>query len=264
MKINKVTLETLEEFYKHPSVSLFRYIELENIYEVCNKYELMHPSLDIGCGDGYIAHQLFKDKFDYGVDNGEANDVHEAIKLNRYGNVLVESAEKISVKDNSLNFVFSNCVLEHIPPLQSVLSEVSRCLKGGGKFIITVPTDLYGEYLYLSQIFSKYKLPFLKRLYIKYRNKMLNHYHCYSIEQWREKIEANGMKIIEHKYYISKDALMLWDKMALGVFAGRIIGKDLNEKIRKKFIPDKIKILKDSSKNMPEGACVLIIAERDY
>jgi SAM-dependent methyltransferase len=222
----------------------------------------MHPSLDIGCGDGYIAHQLFNDKFDYGVDNGEANDVNEAIRLNRYGKVLVESAESISIKTNSLNFVFSNCVLEHIPPIEKVMSEVSRCLKVGGKFVITVPTDYYGEYLYLSQIFSKFKLNFLKKIYIKFRNKMLNHYHCYSIEKWKKILEAHNMKIVEHKYYISKDALMLWDKMALGVFVGKLFGLDLNKKIKEKFNSNKVNILNESTKNISQGACVLIIAER--
>lgn len=232
----KTKLVGLSDFvgHSHPSSKLFRAIELKIIHQNCKNVKLSHPSVDIGCGDGYISSILFDQKFTYGVDNGEAHDVHIAIKKKRYKKILIESAEKMSLKNNSVNFVFSNSVIEHIPHNYAVLSEVSRILKKGGIFIFTSPSHLFLKYLYISNLLFKYKFPFLGNWYAKKRNQMLNHYHLYSHNEWRKKLSVHQLKIIKYQYYISKECLMFWDKLALNVKIQKIFDKNSENNLYKK------------------------------
>jgi|SRR3990167_2686139 len=218
MKINKTTIKSLTNLYTHPSAILFRAIELATIFKNIQYLKLKQPSLDIGCGDGKIAQLLFDSQFTYGVDNGEAKDVQEAIDNKIYGQVFLESAEKMSLPNKSVDFIFSNCVIEHIPDNNAVLGEVSRLLRKGGDFIFTVPSHHYPNFLYLTNKFASIGLGSVSRMYKYRRNKMLNQFHCYSVEDWQKKLTRFGLKIVKSQYYVSKTTLMLWDKMALQIF----------------------------------------------
>lgn len=230
MKIKETNPDQFSKIYNHPSAVLFRSLELRTIYENTKDLNFSQPSLDLGCGDGKIASLLFDEHFTYGVDNGEANDVQEAIDNKIYGKVFLESAEKMSLPNESVNFVFSNCVIEHIPNNEAVLSEVSRILKPGGAFVFTVPSHNFPSYLYLTNKFASWGFGFLSRFYKYRRNKMLNQFHCYSVLDWKNKLAKHGFKIVKHKYYASEDTLMFWDKMALEVFFKRIIWPNFEKK----------------------------------
>jgi len=259
MKVRKTTLEQLEEIYSHPSAILFRSIELGIIYNNTKRVNFKQPSLDIGCGDGKIANLLFDQKFFYGVDNGEAKDVQEAIDNKIYGKVFLESAEEMTLPDNSINFAFSNCVIEHIPNNEAVLSETSRILKRGGDFVFTVPSHHYQSFLYLSNKFSSIGLGFLSNFYRYRRNKMLNQFHCYSINDWKKKLEKHGFRVVKHQYYVRKKTLMLWDKMALQIFILRIFGIKADKKFLTKYKSRVEKLyLADTKSSNYQGAGLFI------
>lgn len=234
MKTQKTTLEQLLNFSFHPSTVLFRSIELKTIFNNTFNVDFFQPSVDLGCGNGEIAELLFSENFTYGVDNGEAKDVEDAIKNKLYKKVFLESAEKMSLPDNSVNFVFSNCVIEHIPDNNAVLGEVSRILKKGGAFVFTIPSHNFPDYLYLTNKFTSYGLGFLSRFYKYRRNKMLNQFHCYSVLDWEKKLAKYAFRIEKYQYYMSKESLMLWDRMALEVFIRRIFDKNIEIKIFRK------------------------------
>lgn len=235
MKTKETSLGQLAEVYSHPSAVLFRAIEMRTIHESIKNIEFLHPSLDLGCGDGKIAELIFNEHFTYGVDNGEAKDVDEAIKNKRYDKIFLESAEKMSLPNESVNLVFSNCVIEHIPNNEAVLSEVSRILKKGGAFIFTVPSHNFPDYLYLTNKFASWGLGFLSVFYKYRRNKMLNQFHCYSISDWEHKLAKYGFKIIKHQYYVNNETLMLWDRIALEIFIKKIIWPNYDKEAMKKY-----------------------------
>jgi len=262
MKIQPVTLNQLKEKYIHPSIYFFRAIELRTLFEVGDENEFRNPALDLGCGDGFISSILFDEIFYVGLDNGEGKDVEIAIQKNRYKKVILESAENISLAKDSLEFLFSNSVLEHIPPIEAVLSEAGRILKKGGKFLFTVPSSRFGEYLYLSNALNLLGLNFLAKKYAAKRNELLNHYHCYGHEEWIRRLKCHGIKVISYRYYLSKKALMLWDKMALQCFLGRAIGRNVEKSVGEKYKSQIENLVSNDTVKGDLGACVLILGKK--
>jgi len=262
MRTRKVDIEKLFEVYDHPAAVLFRAIELNAVYEMTKDIDFKEPSLDIGCGGGVISELLFDSKFTYGVDNGEAHDVEEAVKNNRYDKVLLENAEKMSLPDESLNFAFSNSVIEHIPNNEAVLSEVSRTLKPGGYFLFTSPSRLFGKYLYFTSLFNRSGLHFLATIYENKRNRMLNHYHILDHEIYRERLAKHGIKLITYSYCGSRSTMELWDKITVLSYFGRIFKKSVNKNLTdryKNLIKD---IVEKDGINGLEGGNLLIISRK--
>ena len=261
MKIKKINLSKLNQLYKHPSAYFFRAVELTTTYLNFNKIVFKHPSVDLGCGDGAVANLVFDENFTYGVDNNEANDVKKSIMSGRYQKVLIESAENLSLKSHSVNFVYSNCVIEHIPNNDKVLSEVSRILRDDGLFLFTVPSHMFPEYLYLTNKFLSFGLSFFSKMYKYRRNKMLNHFHCYSIDDWNDRLSRYSLKIINSKYYMSKRGLMLWDKMALKCFLFKLFGLNNEEKIFNKNFKMINEIISEKNFSNP-GAGIIILCRK--
>lgn len=261
MKVKKTTLGQLKKLYTHPSAHLFRSIELKTVYQKTQGMSFKQPSLDLGSGDGKIAKILFDGQFTYGVDNGEANDYQESIKNRIYKKVLLESAEHMSLPDKSVNFVFSNSVIEHIPDNEAVLHEVGRILKKGGHFVFTSPSNLFREYLFGSHVLGKLGLSDLGRRYSKSRNDRLNHYHLYSHIEWSKKLRKHRMKLVDYGYYIPREALLLWDRMALEiVFNKALFRKNIESSLGHKYAK-KISVYYNSSQPDPDrGASVFIHA----
>lgn len=223
MKTIQAKNSQIEAAYSHPSTILFRSIELKCLHKALKNVQLGEPSLDLGCGDGAIAKMLFDSKFTFGLDNNEAGDVEEAKKSGMYEKILIEDAEKTSLNDQTVGFVFSNCVLEHIPNLEKAISEVSRIMKNGGDFVFTVPSEFFSKYLYLYRVFSRTGIKFLAEKYASLRNKNLNHFHVYDYGEWESLLNKNGFQIKNHCYYMSPEAMSLWDKMALEVYARKML-----------------------------------------
>jgi len=226
VKILETKLDDFLRLYSHPSAAFFRAVEAKALHSMCRKMDFDLPSLDLGCGDGTIASLLFDSRFTYGVDNGEAKDVQTAIDKKIYSKVFIESAEKMTILSESVGFVFSNCVIEHIPNVDAVLREVSRILKPGGRFLFTVPSHLFPDYLYLTNAFLSSGFAQLSRAYKYRRNKMLNQFHCYSVRDWDVLLRGKGLIVEASTYYMPKSGLMLWDKMALEFFFVRLLGKN--------------------------------------
>jgi SAM-dependent methyltransferase len=264
VKLKTVNIKRLREYYKHPSISFFRAIELQTLNQLCSDMQFDNNSLDVGCGDGYIAKELYDLGFKYGIDNGEANDVQLGIESGFYEKVFLGSAEKLPLENQSLGFIFSNCVLEHIPPIESVISEVGRCLKPGGIFLFTVPSNKFGDNLYVATILKKLRLDFMARRYIKFRNRMLNHFNCNSQNEWARRLEKNNMKIEYSTHYMSREALNLWDKVAILLYVGKLFGFDLSNLLSRKYIDRMDMLIIKAQNEFPssDGACLAIMARK--
>lgn len=119
--------------------------------------------LDLGCGTGrdvYLASYLAgEDGFVIGIDMTEEQleigRKYQDKQRQRFGfsksNVefrqgYIEDLKKIGIKDNSVDVVISNCVINLSPDKRKVFSEIFRVLKPGGE-------------LYFSDIFAGRRIP---------------------------------------------------------------------------------------------------------
>lgn len=237
-----------------PSNQLFRGIELKLLKENAEEYlNIKGRKLDLGCGNGEVAKCLFKQKVNYGLDINQTA-LNSARKKNIYKNLLLSKAEKIPLKDNSLDLIFSNCTLEHIKDLDSVLSEAKRVLKNKGFFVFTVPSSFYAEY----NFFSKTGIRVLAKLYGWLRNKKLNHYHVYSLDQWRKLLKKHSFSIVNHYYYHNQKTIFIWDILFwLNPFFQLTNWQP-------QFIKDKVTQLISKSESREKEGATLCICARSY
>lgn len=93
--------------------------------------------LEVGCGQGHLTRALAARGIDIiGVDaNPQAADVS--------GDGLVRhmNAESLTFDDASFDYVIAVHSLEHIPNLETALSEVARVLKKGGQAVFVYPAE---------------------------------------------------------------------------------------------------------------------------
>lgn len=105
--------------------------------------------LDIGSGTGFplleLAMRFGNSCWIYGLDPWEAAVDRIRFKIRAYGitntELFVAKAEKIPLKDQSIDLITSNNGLNNVEDLQNVLSECFRVLKPGGKLIFTMNTE---------------------------------------------------------------------------------------------------------------------------
>ena len=95
--------------------------------------------LDVGCGNGYIAHHLnaLLTKRVTGVDFGEASKAR--IKYLSY------DGKRLPVSDGSYDGVLLSYVLHHVQDIHLALSEVRRVVRAGGFVVIyeDIPKNLW-------------------------------------------------------------------------------------------------------------------------
>jgi SAM-dependent methyltransferase len=168
------------------------------------------PILDIGCGDGLFARLLFKQPVDVGVDLS-ISQLMKAGESGAYERVETADATRLPFPDSSFQTVFSNCVLEHIPAVDLVCREAARVLRPGGRFVFTVPTDRFADFLFYPALARSLGVPWLGALYVRALNRVFRHYHTDSPERWQQRL-AGADFTIEAVWQVMPLALAsLWD-----------------------------------------------------
>ncbi len=196
-------MRTRQEFFgdylRYHSVahSLWRCYECERFAQ---EKKLKGPVLDLGCGDGFFAETVFG-HLDTGIDL-DAGEVGRAVKRGAYDQALVVSATDMPFKNGSYNTVISNCVMEHIPDIDSVLSEVRRVLKPGGRLLITVPSELWDTDSFYQRIFNAVGFNKAAQWYNRSLNKVFKHYHVNDLEVWKKRFKKAGLKLESSEYIV--------------------------------------------------------------
>jgi SAM-dependent methyltransferase len=168
------------------------------------------PLLDVGCGDGHFAASCLGTTVDAGVEPNPAS-AAEARRTGAYRGVFVGSAAKLPFPDASFASVVSNCVLEHIPPLDDALSEIGRVLQPGGKLVITVPSERFASSLFWPQALDAVGLVGPAAAYGRWFNGISYHYHTYSREEWTRRLERAGLRVERWTSYLRPDAMAFFD-----------------------------------------------------
>lgn len=173
---------------------------------------LVHPVLDIGCGDGHFASIAYREPIDVGIDVMD-RDLAEAAALRPavFRDLVKASATELPFADGAFATVLSNCVIEHIPDADAVMSEIGRVLRPGGTFATTLPSEHYPEFLLGSTLARKVGLKRAEAAYGGFFNRISHHYHVDPPEVWRARLEAVGLVVEEQTYYFSESAHRAFD-----------------------------------------------------
>jgi SAM-dependent methyltransferase len=166
---------------------------------------LEEPVLDVGCGDGHFASVAFPLPLTAGIDPGHTV-LSEARDRGAYHLLAQALGDGLPFADGHFATVISNSVLEHIPDVDTVLAEIARVLRTGGRFIFCVPGDHFTQFLLFTQVFRRLRLERLATAYERYFNRISRHHHCDGPELWRDRLQAAGLQLNTHFAYFSARA----------------------------------------------------------
>ena len=187
-------------------LALERYLEAM----IFQKLSFKRPILDIGCGEGLFAKSVFAEKIDTGIDPNP-RELDRARELEGYEELIQTKGDTIDKPDGSYKTVFSNSVLEHIPDIEPVMREAYRLLSPGGKFYVTVPSDLFEQFTIVHQVLKGIGLHTAAGKYRQFFNKFWSHYHCYNQEEWAQLAKKQGFEVTQIYTYGSKTSCLIND-----------------------------------------------------
>ena len=95
-------------------------------------------AVDIGCGHGFAVYRLSRNSHVIGVNINYKN---LQIARKRFGvSVCVMDAERLAIKNNSVQYIEMSDVVEHVGDAPLCVAEGARVLRAGGWATISVPT----------------------------------------------------------------------------------------------------------------------------
>jgi SAM-dependent methyltransferase len=168
---------------------------------------LVHPALDLGCGDGHFASLAFERPLDAGFDPWWGP-LTEARGRDAYHTLAQAEGARMPYPSDYFATVISNSVLEHIPQLPPVLTETARVLKPGGAFYFCVPGPDFLPMLSIGQALDRVGLGALARAYRRFFNRISRHYHCDGAQVWERRLADAGLVLVRWWPYFNQRALI--------------------------------------------------------
>lgn len=202
MKLNLLSPNEILAGYDAVS-RLYPYIPPMNLwraweYAAYQHYKLTEPVLDVGCGDGNFFRLVWPNVSDVlGIDM-DASVVQAARRSGVYREVHVAPAHQLSVQAGSFASAFANCSLEHMDHLPEVLASISRSVRTGGPFLLSVVTDKFLEWATLPLLVDWLEQPERAQT-LRAEYKAYHHLaNPLPVERWAEHLEEAGFKVEEH------------------------------------------------------------------
>ncbi len=166
------------------------------------------PVLDIGSGDGSFAHLVFPNTPLFGIDP-DRTDTREAHQRGVYRGLCVANGAALPFPDATFASAISNCVLEHIAPLDDTLREIARVLRPGAPFVATVVGHRFAHHLLGSALLRAIGLD--GTLYGRWFHHLSRHIHTLSAAGWATRFARAGLSVTTSRPYLNPAALKLFD-----------------------------------------------------
>ena len=185
--------------------------------EVFARQRLIHPVLDVACGDGIFAWATYRGPLDVGVDLDPLG-LAEAQRLGAYRHLAVADARAMPFRSGSFPTVTSVCAVEHMDGLPLVLRELSRVLGPGGRLFLTVPSDQFGDLLLGSRIWRALGCPHRAVAYGARKNVRSHHVNILTAEAWRKALKAESLEVVATAYLLSPAVMTVWSLLTSSPF----------------------------------------------
>lgn len=182
------------------------------------------PYLDIGCGDGGFASTVGLSGV-YGMDI-DRSALSRLTLGATYTGAVYASASENPFKDSFFSTAFSNCAIEHMDGVDSVLKETARVLMPGGALVFTVPTPAFFRAIEQDEILSGLGLN--TQGVIDEYNRFHRHVNILGLEVWTQKLEKAGFTIDSFLYYLPGEIGSFVARMdILYTIEGQLVKKEL-------------------------------------
>lgn len=200
--------EFLEIYPFQPATAIWRAPEVAALARV------QYPAglgLDLGCGDGRLTRVLAQEVGGLRLVGLDADPLETRLAEAEtvYERVHTCAAAQIPEPANSFEFVLSVSVMEHIPNLDAVLTDVARVLKPGGRLITTVPGVGFHRCL------RGPILPGVARAdYLRTVDRRVAHLRYWTIAQWKSALARAGLRHVASTPILSRGDVRRWESAA--------------------------------------------------
>jgi len=166
------------------------------------------PTLDVGCGDGHFVTVAFQRQIEVGIDPA-LNSLKEAARRGGYARLFQADGAFLPFPNDYFASGISNSVLEHIPHVEAVLSEIQRVLQPGAPFVFCGPNPRFLDALSISNWLDRLRLKPLGDRYRAFFNRISRHYNSDSEEVWGSRLAEAGFSLDRCWNYYAPDALQV-------------------------------------------------------
>lgn len=228
--------------------TLWRAQELTLIHR--HRKFLERPLADYGCGDGSFGAALFSE-IDFGIDN-DLEALGFCDRHPSYVSRVLSLRDRVPLPTGSLGSVLANSVMEHTLHPEVWLKEISRLIRPGGVFMMTVP--LLGFARHLARYFGWKES---RRV-----NKEYHHYNLLEADQWLEWLRAfefDPTVVLQYQppsFSFWYRMLRLVEERGSGAFPG------VQDRLWRWSRPKLLNMIGESVVGIKDGANLFVVARR--
>lgn len=167
--------------------------------------------LDYGCGRGEAIYEMQKVSpyaryMGIDVSNYAIEAAQQRIPSGTF--LSVSDGERFLLDDNSIDFVFSSEVIEHVYDTEHAASELARVLKKGGKMLITTPFHGFIKNLFITTF-----------AFDRHFDPTGGHVRFFTKRSLESLLERHGFRVLECDYFgrfypLSHSIVMVAEKVS--------------------------------------------------
>ena len=189
-----------------PSYDLFsQSVNTDGFFDKVDIYNYFDPA----AASPLVARKPAYD-IDLGIDHKEAL-LKKAFSTGLYRQVKQADAnQELPVGEEKFGTIFSN-ILYWLEDCRAVLKKMHTCLADGGRVVLTVPSETFHDYSFYQRLHVRTGDSRWQWLDLLDRGRSGNIKFCYQFDEWNEIFSETGFKIADHRRYMSRTVLEVWD-----------------------------------------------------
>lgn len=215
------------EVYDHvPEMAVYKAIA----YRPFLTEPLSGRGLDLGCGNGLAGGILIRAA---GLSDLHGLDLkpHRSPLKYGYKSFTTGDLAALPTPENPFDYVLSVGVLEHVPDLDSVLSNTARQMKPGARLLFTFPTKNWIHATAASRIYSAFGMTAKAQAYEEARQTWSTHFHYLNADDLQATLAGHGFADIDIRPIFHRDALFAYDLLNIQTYLMSFYVPDRLEKI---------------------------------